>query len=90
MLHREITSNINKNLIQQRFNNEAQVAAGKTNQYDKQGQLAVQQGQNTGNFYSNLGNTGAGIASTVADSGVQNDRNKLLDDYLKKQKQGGV
>ncbi len=84
----------NKKLPQQRFENEAAVAAGKTGQYNKAADSAIQSGKNEGNFYSNIAGAGANTAASVAQYNLMDEYLKkkspqdelLMDKYLKKKK----
>lgn len=71
----------NKELLQQQFDNQAKVAAGKSGQYAQQAQGAIQQGQQLGNVFSNIGQAGAGAASAQANQ-------DYWDNYFKKRSGG--
>jgi hypothetical protein len=58
----------NQDLIQQRFENEAKIAAGKTGQYDKMAATEQQKGQALGNAFSNIGQAGSGALTSQANS----------------------
>lgn len=72
----------NKKLAQQQFEDQTKKAAGISGQYGNLAQNAQQQGQNTGNLFSNVGSSLAGAAN----SGANYYSN--LDDYLKKKAAG--
>lgn len=69
----------NKKLAQQKFENDAKVAAGASGQYGAMANNAVKQGESEGNFYSNMagGVSGAATAQAGAD---------FWDNYFKKKK----
>lgn len=71
----------NKNLLQQQFENETKKTAGMTGQYGGLAQTAMQQGQNLGNLYSNMGQGISNVATTAA----QQD---FWDKYFKNKKEG--
>lgn len=71
----------NNELLQQQFENESKVAAGKSGQYGQQAQGAIQQGQQMGNVFSNIGQAGAGAAASAGNQ-------DYWDNYFKK-KNGG-
>jgi hypothetical protein len=80
----------NKKLMQQQFENQAKVAAGKGGQYGQLAGNALQLGQNLGNLYSNMGQGVAGMGTSMANYGIQQQNNQnqmdMLDKYLKSQK----
>lgn len=69
----------NKSLLQQQFENQAKLAAGKTGQYNQEAQSELQKGQAMGNAFSNIG---GGIGSALGAGAM----NKYWDDYFSKQK----
>ncbi len=69
----------NKSLAQQQFNNQLGLANAKNGVYQQLGQNALQQGQQQGNLYSNLGQAGAGAAAGIGQA-------YFWDDYFNKQK----
>lgn len=69
----------NKALLQQQFDNQAKLAAGKSGQYAGQAATEVNQGEKLGNAFSNIG---GGVGSAL-NAGAQN---KYWDDYFAKQK----
>jgi len=56
----------NKGVAQRRFENETKIAAGKTGQLNNQAGLAIDQGKNAGNFWSNIGAAGVGAATAAS------------------------
>lgn len=70
----------NNKLGQQYFENQAKKAAGAQGIYNNQGNLAIQQGQTTGNMFSNLGNAASGAGTAISNK-------NYWDDYFEKQKQ---
>jgi hypothetical protein len=87
----------NRNLLQQNFDNEVKKTAGKTGQIGALANNTIQQGQNLGNLYSNIGQGIAGAGTAAASYSLQqqglnqqqqNNQNQMdmLDKYLKSQK----
>ncbi len=72
----------NKKLVQQQFENQLKKTAGLTGQYGNQAQAAQQQGQNLGNFYTNMG---SGVSGALAVGANQWNMSKI-DDYFDQQK----
>jgi hypothetical protein len=66
----------NKDLLQQKFENEAKVAAGKSGQYAGQAQSEMQKGQALGNMFTNFGQAASGAAAAQANQ-------DFWDKYLK-------
>lgn len=56
----------NNSLIQQRFENEMAIARGKQGVLGGQAQAELARGQQTGNFFQNLGQTAAGTTASIA------------------------
>lgn len=69
----------NKNLIQQQFDNQTRLAAGKTGQYNQEAQGELNKGQMIGNAASNIGGGLGSSANAYA-------QNRYWDDYFNKQK----
>ncbi len=55
----------NKGLLQQQFDNQAKVASGKSGQYGQMAANQIQQGQNMGNMFSNIGGGIAGVGTAI-------------------------
>jgi hypothetical protein len=56
----------NKSLLQQKFDNQAKIAAGKSGQYGQMGALEQQKGQALGNAFTNVGQAATGALTTQA------------------------
>ncbi len=73
----------NNGLAQQQFENQAEIARGKNGVYQQQAQGALAQGQTQANLFSNLGNTGTGLAAGL---GQQDMWTQYLDAIKNKNK----
>jgi hypothetical protein len=71
----------NKELLQQQFDNQAKVAAGKSGQYGQMANTEQQKGQQLGNVFTNVGSGIGGAASAQAN---QDYWTKYFDDQQKK------
>lgn len=69
----------NKELIQQQFDNQAKIAAGKSGQYGQMANAEQQKGQAVGNAFSNIGQAGAAAAASQGNY-------DLMEEYFKKKK----
>ena len=67
----------NKELIQQQFDNQAKVAAGRSGQYGQMGANELRKGEVLGNTFTNFANAASGVATAKANQ-------DFWSDYLKK------
>lgn len=77
----------NKELLQQQYENKMRMAQAKANVYSGQAQGEIQRGQAQGNLWSNLGNAGAGAATSYGAYQNQTAQNKANQEFQASQAQ---